>query len=743
MEHPKKSLDESGQNKQAQRRLVNRLIDKSDYEDDPEIQLLELGVDEILFEQGAEGDSMYVLKTGLLGVRIQHDGGSESEIARLTPGAVVGEMALISGRKRSATVYALNDARLVQVTKSRFQQMMEDDNAVLAAVSDEAVPRWQGQQLVKVLQGLLGDLDVAALEALQEQLEWRYYSSGEVVFRQGEVADSMYIVVNGRLRATITAEDGTRQEIGEISTGETVGEMAILTDEVRSATVHAVRGTYLTRIIATEFSRLTREYPELMGRVARIIVERQQRVMQGAKHPATASLAITLLPAANTRDVFQFAQELSSALAQFGTSLVLNSDLFDEHYGEKGAAQTPTDDVRNLTIVACMSELDARNKFILFVADPQPSAWTRRCIGQADRVLIVADPAQDPKPSPAEKLLDQLDVPVRSELVLWHPPQTEAPQGTMAWLETRQLDAHHHMRRGYAEHMARLARRLTGRAVGLVLSAGAARGYVHFGVYLAVLELDIPIDYVGGTSMGSIIGGLIARELTPIEMEDLAKYTAGYGVNDYTLPLASLMASENVTHLSQYCFRDLKIEDLWLPYFCVSSNLTTAEPVIHQRGLMWRAIRASTSIPGVYLPVIEGGDILADGGAADYFPVETMIDLCKSNLVIGVNVSVYKELQKKYDYDTSLSGWRILFQRINLFAKSPRVPSIIETLTRTMETFSARRIKRQESLVSLLIKPDTSGFGITDYEKYLAIARVGYDAALEPLREWKKDRLID
>ncbi|MCP4417957.1 MAG: hypothetical protein GY805_15150, partial [Chloroflexi bacterium] len=194
-------------------------------------------------------------------------------------------------------------------------------------------------------------------------------------------------------------------------------------------------------------------------------------------------------------------------MERFGSALALDSQQFDKRYGQFEASQIESDAPENTAIVAWISELETDYNYLLFAADYSNSAWTQRCVDQADRVLIIADPQESPTPGIADQLLAQLEVPVRAELVLWHPPETERPLGTATWLDTHPVQAHHHVHQDDAAHINRLARRLTGHAIGLVLGGGAARGFAQLGVHRAMAELSIPIDYIGGTSMGAVMGG--------------------------------------------------------------------------------------------------------------------------------------------------------------------------------------------------------------------------------------------
>lgn len=737
------SSDHLQKNQLTLNQLTELLSTESDHIDDPERQIVELQAGQILFEQGDEGASVYVLAAGMLGVRMQHAGGTELEIDRLAPGAIVGEMALVSGKKRSATVYAVNGARLYQFSKERFNQFIAQHEGASAVIDSTTAPRWQRLQLAKAFKELFGDIDAMALHTLQERLEWRHISNGDALFNQGERSDGMYIVINGRLRVIITNEEGQDVNLGEIGPGQIVGEFGLLTDEVRTATVQAVRETNVVKITPAVFEGLVKEYPELMGRITRLIIERQQRSLLETKPQVPGSLAMALIPAQPGLDLLSFARQLETSLRPYGSTLILNSQQFDELYGQPQAAQTGPDDPSSPAIVAWMDELEISHNYLLFVADAEPSQWTSRCIGQADRILIVADAQDDPTPGAVELVLTQSHVLARTELVLWHPTMTDKPTGTGAWLDARQVQAHHHVRRDDQQHMDRLARRLTGHAIGLVLSSGGARGYAHAGIYQAMLELNIPLDYVGGSSIGALMAGVFALEPDYDELMRLAKELGNNkSIRDYTLPMTSLMASQKVTRVCQKIFGDLQIEDLWLPYFCVSTNLSRAEPVIHQRGLIWRAVRASLAIPGVFTPVIEDDEVLIDGGVMDSFPAQTMVQLCQSDRIIGVHVTPHKDRKRQYDLDSSISGWRILYHRLNPFAKKLRSPSIIGTIMRSTEINGLHRAKADENLVDLMIKPDVKRFSALNYDAYQAIIQTGYESAFEALREWQASRLV-
>lgn len=708
---------------------------------DPDLRLIELRAGDILFEQGDDDDGLYLLLAGSLGVRVRHDEGAETEINRHAPGAIVGEMAAISGQKRTATVYAINDAGLFHLSRAQVDALVAEDPRTERVVEQSFDERWQVLRLSRLLGDLVGDLDPLTLHTLQEEVQWLRLANGDVVFRQGDPVDGMYIVASGRLRIVADSAESQPQLLGEITPGETVGEFAVLTGDPRSATVYAVRDSSVVKIPTATFHTLARTHPDFMTAVTKIIVNRQQRLLGQGRPAAPTALSIALIGAGDSADIDIFAQQLADALRRFDSTVVVNAAQFDAQSGKPGAAQTARGDALDELVSVQLDELEAAQTVVLYAADAGPTAWTRRCLGRADRVLIVADPTRDdPAPGSAERLLAEFEAPIRTELVLWHPSETVMPSGTRAWLAPRELNAHYHVRRGDRDHMQRLARRLTGRAIAVVFSGGGALGLTEMGVYQAMVELGIPIDYVGGTSMGAIMTGGVAVGFTPDEFEAKARQMAATGVMDITLPLAALTASKNVSTMLEDMFGGVDIEDLWLPYFCISCNYSLAETVVHQRGPLWRAIRASMSVPGVFLPVVEDGNVLVDGGIMDNFPVETMLSLCDAGAVIGVVISPFKERKREYDYDLSLSGWKVLRNRLNPFSKPLRTPSMLRTLLRASEINGMRTSKRQERLVDLLITPNVKGYSFSDYDAWQPLAQSGYDAALEPLRAWQASR---
>jgi len=319
------------------------------------------------------------------------------------------------------------------------------------------------------------------------------------------------------------------------------------------------------------------------------------------------------------------------------------------------------------------------------------------------------------------------------DLVLLHPSETLAPQNTARWLEPRTLDAYYHVRLNDKQHFDRLARRLRNAALGLVLSGGGARGYAHLGVQRLIEEQGIELDYIGGSSMGALLGASMAMGMDFKAITELsARFANKRALFDYTLPLASLMASSKLSNFCREVYCDQRIEDLWVPYFCVSSNLANGQEVVHDRGPLWKIVRSTISLPGVFSPVpTDDGDLLIDGAVLNTFPVDVMQDkLSGKGLIIGVNVSQIPEQFNYYDFGTSLSGWRVFLSRINPFESSIDIPRIAETLLRATDIKSIERLNTARSSLHILVEPDVRAISLMDFKHYAAISEIGYREAV-------------
>ena len=571
---------------------------------------------------------------------------------------------------------------------------------------------------------LFAGLDEGSRRVVEAQVEWVRIAGGTTLFRQGDAGDSLYVVIRGRLQATVEVPGRQPEDIGEISRGEIVGEMAVLTGDPRSATIRAMRDSALVRFSTQAFERIAERNPKAMLAVTRQIIRRlQQRNLSMTPRARVATVA--LLPLDEDGSHVEIAAVLQQALQPVGRTRELTSAGLDRELA--GCA----DDVR----AGWLDDQERLHDYLLYVADRGPSPWTSRCVRQADRILLVVRADATPDSAWIAGRLAAFGLPrdgIRTELVLVQPEGRSTPQGTEAWLSATGLRVHHHVRHGSRPDGERLARFLTGRAVGLVLGGGGARGFAHLGVIRALREAGVPIDAIGGTSMGAVIAAQYAMGHDEAALRTLNRRTwiDANPLKDRTLPVVALLACRRLDSMVTSMFGDLEIADLWLPYFCISADLTHAEVRVHDRGSVGRAVRASMSLPGMAIPVRDGNALLVDGGVLNNVPADVMKKLCGGK-VIAVDVTPEKDLAVTRPYPEAASGWSLLVNR-----KRTELPSILAIIMRTVMLSSAHNRERVAGDIDLLIAPEIAPFGMFEWHRLDEIVQAGYDAARPALARW-------
>ena len=460
-----------------------------------------------LIHQGATDDSLYVVVSGRLKTSILVED-REQALAEIGPGELVGEIAFLTGQVRSAVVSAQEGSRVLQLTRTDFEVFELRYPEAAASMLGVLSQRLKRSQLGTGLRqtGLFGTLEESVLRALESALELVTLRGGETLFQQGELGDSLYVVISGRLRVVVEV-DGEERAVAELGHGETVGEMAVLGGERRSATVYAVRDTNLARLSREDFDHYLAKYPQTFAPIfTRKIVARLQAQISGAQFNPDRLNTIAVAPASVDVDLESFCARLTAALSRHGRCLHLNASRCDELLW-RGASDATEQHDSNTVIVARLGALETDHRYVVYQTDAIDSPWTRRCTRQADHVLLVGSGSADPQPRAAEQVIHAASGARRAKqsLVLLHPDGSRLPSGTGRWLALRDVDAHYHVRLDGEGDFDRLARVLTRNAIGLVLGGGFARAIGHAGVVRALEELSIPVDFVGGTSMGAIM----------------------------------------------------------------------------------------------------------------------------------------------------------------------------------------------------------------------------------------------
>ena len=389
-----------------------------------------------------------------------------------------------------------------------------------------------------------------------------------------------------------------------------------------------------------------------------------------------------------------------------------------------------------------MHEADVGNDHVVLQTDREMSAWTRRALRQADRVVVVCSPDPD---SAELALISEIFGTVDDAshvarmLAVLHPASTDRPRRTASLISRWNVDDVVHVRSGSSADVRRLARLASGHGYGLVLSGGGARGFAHLGVLRALQEQGIPVDQVAGCSMGTVVAAAIALGHEGDRLMELAEEQFDH-LLDYTLPIVSLVKGARITRNIEGTFGSWDIEDLWLPFYCVSTNLTKSRLEVHRRGSTALAMRASVAIPGILPPVPYEGDLLVDGGVLNNLPFEVMRDNSTIETIVAVDVAPDQGPRARADYGMSVSGFHAL--AASLRRGKSDYPSVTSVLLRSMLTGAVRNQKAsmQDGSIDLLLTLHLPGVGLLEFDRSREVADAGYEASKPTIRQWVETR---
>lgn len=556
-------------------------------------------------------------------------------------------------------------------------------------------------------------LEPEARAALEDELEWFSLPGGRVLFEVNDQPDGLYLVLSGRL-GVVSKAVGQAELLAEIGAGDTVGDLALLAQSRQPATVIALRDTSLVRLGKAAFEKLVARHPSVLAPLIVRVIRRLQRAALTRPNVAVPK-TVALIPLDADIPAAALADALGGALNAAG----LRATVLDPSAGHQ--------------IEDAFHAIEIAHDFVIYRAEPRGSPWTQLCVRRSDRVLLVAGS----KASPVECLRRLVDAVAqvpwrRAELVLLQSSGARLPMAADPWLGRLPVPFHCHIRAGNKEDVARLGRYLTGRAVGLVLSGGGARGYGHIGVIKALREMGIPIDALGGTSIGSIMAAAAALEWDDKEFYERMHraFVASNPLDDYAFPLVALTRGRKVTQRLREHFGEARIEDLWRPYFAVATNLTTGGMAVQRSGVLWRALRASIAIPGLLPPLVEGREVLVDGAVMNNLPSDIMSGM-RRGPVIGVDVTRYQTLTAK----EGNGSWSL---RGLLAGRDYDGPGIVSLLLRAGTMGGDAQTMMSRAHADLLLEPPLQHINIRDWRTFDRAIEAGYRYTMEHMGELEK-----
>lgn len=704
------------------------------------MELVEAGDGAVLVRQGDASDDLYVVISGKLrAYAVDRDGRARMSY-ELSPGSTFGEMGIFADDLAAATLEAAGLVRVARLARESYERFSAGHPAAALQLTQALSDKLREQRLMAAvhLTDIFRDLDPAFLDDLDSELELMTLHGGEVLFRQGEPGDYLCVIISGRVRV-IAGTDEYERVVAELGAGDTVGEMALVTGEPRSATVYATRDTQLARLAKSSMDGFLTRHPQATVQIlTRPLVSHLREMNAGRAREENIS-TIAVIPAGQVPPSGEFTAALTQSLARFGPALRVNAAMVDQHLGRKGLSQTTEREGGNIRLVEWLGQREMDHLFVVYEADQGLTPWTVRCLRQADRILIVGDAAGDPALSEIElELLRTRDKNSMTPqtLALLYPNGDRPPSETARWLAGRTVDRHLHIRLDRKGDIDRVANFLTGRTVGLALGGGFARGLAHVGVFRALQDLGIPVDAVGGSSMGALLGAQWALGWDEKRMISDTCNGCSESFNDLTFPFVAFKRGRKFSELIRGFFGDQRIEDLWMPYFCLSANLNHAQVKVHTEGSLAKAVLASTRAAAIFPPIVFDGELHVDGGVLNNVPVDVMKTHSNGGFVIGVDVSPPHELNPIADYGEDVDGWGAIWRRF--IAKKPvYVPSILLIIMRTLEFGGIAFKNSHRKIADVYLLPDLLPFKRTDFHAADQIAQVGYDVTSGEVGEWQ------
>jgi NTE family protein len=589
---------------------------------------------------------------------------------------------------------------------------------------------------------IFSSLPEKKLKELASHIEVCYLPGEQILFNQYSSTNCFYIVMFGHLEAIQTQDGNKHVLLGEMAPGSVIGEIAFLIDVKRRATIYAVRDSILLKIAHTSCDELIRKYPEVFLRITQHSIKRL--IHSHRPQVKRKTTYFTLVPASNYQDLLSFSELFVKQLECFGKTIFLSSTYFDMIHG-KEASQMSLDSAKSAEIMTWLHQLEEEYQFIVYMADKHDD-WAERCIRQSDKILLIADHADSHQLNELETYIFKADKNKESKvhLVLVYPSAITLPSHTNKWFKNRYIKQYYNIRKGNAKDLSRFTRLITGNGVGLVLGGGGARALAHIGLIKALEELEIPIDYIGGTSMGALIGACLALELdynflSTSLLESIGQFAKK---RDYTLPLSALFKGKLLTKLLEDCYgNSTTIENLWIKYFCISTNLSLYQLNVHDSDLLWKAVRCSISLPAIF-PAMHNQEnhILVDGGVLNNLPVDIMEQLINHGQIISSSLKVQENVINGELENDTCSGWYLFLKHILLPKIWPKAENqkkqfvtINQAIVNSITLASLNHQKLMQTRANYNVIMDIGDYGLLEFEKMHKIIDIGYSQALAAL----------
>jgi predicted acylesterase/phospholipase RssA len=495
--------------------------------------------------------------------------------------------------------------------------------------------------------------------------------------------------------------------------------MALLTDLPRSATVRAVRECQLVKIDRTLFQSIIQNHTQAAMGVVSACVKRLLPSFVEKKHGVKS---ISVIPCDRSVNIQDFSEKLSDGFQKYIKIKILDSH--DSELERKLKEDTSA-------LYSWLSELETQHDLLVYVADHQLTEFTKLALSQSDKIIRVTSPRAELNRDLVNYIDNSPNLLAEKYLVIIHDPSTKIPEGTAELLAQLKCDQHFHV--ALPEDYQRVARFMLGRSLSLVFSGGGLRGIAHQGLVGAFYERNLPVDLSAGTSFGSLPAVFCGLRMSSEQMVEVwaSMVEKIRKVVDLTLPIAALSKGEVLYEvLTQAMPPSIYMEDLWIPCFSVSTNITEFVTTMHRTGPAWEAVRASLSIPGIFPPVVSGDNVYVDGASMNNLPVDLMGTINNQGTIIASIASGKPGHMHYTGYDHSISGWSLLTEMFS--HKEPgKVPGILETMLTASLAASTLHQNRMAAAADYTFDLGVDQYKLMDIEHWREMREIGYQTALK------------
>ena len=703
---------------------------------------------EIIFKKGS---SKYcgavIVKSGKI---VIYDDITKSPIDGFEAGEYFNISSLIFSRKRTFSATAKENSEIIFLEKSKMDSLMENDNEIGNILEKLSVEEYDKGKLFGIFRGLYGEkMDYKSHKEIYKKGKWVFLEDNSNLFNYGEKSDSFYLLVTGLLKAYIPKK-GELIEVGEIYEGEVIGEMGILTNEARSASIFATRDSVVFKIDLEKANEIIMQYPLVLLQVATKIADRLRNVQDSNERHRTDIHSIVQLSSGknHTKEIISIGNSLIDSMNKFNRSIVVSSKEVNEILNIESINAELERDKFYPALDDLVDNFTKENRYLLLLCDEEYTPWTTWCLAISDKnIFVVEESAGVSNTELLNKMnLSEKDIPIHlhdeKQLIIYHQSKNSFPSKTSSIIEMLpKISNHYHMSINNKNDSDRVSRLIAKKGIGLCLSGGGAKGNAHIGVYKALIEHNIPIDAVCGTSAGGIVASLIAFGYDPETIISRLKETyKRKSFKEYTIPVTSIIATKKVIQDAIFLGNDMDIEDLWIPYFSIAVNISKSKLDVIDKGPVYKATRATAALPGILLPVIKDSSFLVDGGLINNMPGDIMLKKYGGKL-ISVSVSPQEDLDAKFNDFPNQSSYFIK-KLLRMNKKFPHeIPGLSNILMRSIFVASSNKIKEVIDLSDLFLDLQVKDVGLLEFEKIDESVEFGYEYAMKKLKNFDKSSL--